>query len=119
MNTKGGEVFTFFSPPFGFTVHSFTVITLKILPSLKSEIFPPLWESTIPTAGVSRVIPATEACRVPRPFGIEARLVSMVMYRPAASMIPSPEMTKAPSIWESSLTVSRISLLVTFLPNRG
>jgi len=28
-----------------FAVHSFTVISRKIIASLKSEIFPPLWES--------------------------------------------------------------------------
>ena len=76
---------------------------------LEERDLSPLWESTIPTAGVSWVMPATDACRVPRPLGMEAWLVSMVMYRPAASMVPSPEMMKAPSICESSLTVSRIS----------
>jgi len=54
-------------------------ISWRIFPPRKMEIFPPLWETTIPTAAVAWVIPATEECRVPSPFWIPTMLVSMVM----------------------------------------
>ena len=43
------------------------------------EIFPPLWETTIPTAPVAWVMPAIEECLVPRPFWIPTELVSMAL----------------------------------------
>ena len=67
---------------------------------------PPLWETTIPTARVTLVIAATELCRVPMPFGSVTLLESTVMYRPEASMNPSPVITKAPSSWANSLIFS-------------
>jgi hypothetical protein len=54
-------------------------ISWTIRPSRKMEIFPPLWETTIPTAPVTWVMPAIEECRVPSPLGIPTVLVSMVM----------------------------------------